>query len=83
MAKMRLDVDALQVESFSTGSGALERGTVRAHSEPTPETDVVLLPVTDWNTCKGDDCTRRTLCHDSCLGACAQPADTVAVERIG
>lgn len=51
MAKMKLDVDALRVESFSTASGALERGTVRAHSEPTPETDVVLLPVTDWKTC--------------------------------
>lgn len=82
MAKMKLDVDALQVESFSTASGALERGTVRAHSEPAPETEVVLLPVTDWKTCQGDDCTRRTLCHYSCLGDCAQPIDTVAVDGI-
>ena len=84
MAKMKLDIDALQVESFSTASGAAERGTVHGLSEPTPETgEVVLLPVTDWNTCKGDDCTRRTLCHNSCLGDCAQPIDTVAIERIG
>ena len=35
MRKIRLDVDALAVESFSPDGGEVERGgTVRAHQEP-------------------------------------------------
>jgi hypothetical protein len=48
-----------------------ERGTVHGRSgEPEPG-DVALLPVTDWKTCQGADCTARTLCHYTCLGDCA------------
>jgi hypothetical protein len=72
MAKMKLDIDALRVETFTTAAGASARGTVHARSgetEPEPG-DVVLLPVTDWKTCQGAECTARTLCHYSCLGEC-------------
>lgn len=81
MAKMKLEIDALRVESFATAAPLGERGTVHARSgEPEPS-DVVLLPVTDWKTCQGSDCTARTLCHNSCLGDCIAPdpaVDTVA-----
>jgi len=73
MAKVKLDVDALRVESFATLTGASERGTVHARSgEPEPGPgDIVFLPVTDWKTCQGAECTARTLCYYSCHGECA------------
>lgn len=79
MAKIKLDIDALQVDTFATAPAALERGTVQARSgEPGPG-EVVFLPVTDWKTCQGSDCTARTLCHYSCLGDCAIVVDGYAV----
>ena len=79
MAKIRLDVDALRVETFVTASDGSERGTVHGRSgEPEPG-DAVFLPVTDWKTCQGGDCTARTLCHYSCLGECFAGDDAVAV----
>ena len=84
MARMKLVIDALRVESFATASAASMRGTVHARSEPEPvETDAALLPVTDWKTCKGDDCTARTLCHYSCLGDCLAPGEADDFGRIG
>ncbi|HET7461576.1 MAG TPA: hypothetical protein VFJ82_10015 [Longimicrobium sp.] len=71
MAKMKLDLDALQVESFDTAAAALARGTVHAQSDGEPQPgDVALLPITDWKTCQGGDCTARTLCYYSCNGDC-------------
>lgn len=71
MAKIKLDLSALRVESFDTAMARSERGTVHGRSgEPEPG-DVALLPVTDWKTCQGADCTARTLCHYTCLGDCA------------
>ena len=79
MAKMKLDIDALQVETFGTAAAASERGTVRARSgEPEPG-DAALLPVTDWKTCQGGDCTARTLCHYSCLGECYAADNAFAI----
>ncbi len=74
MAKMKLEIDALRVESFATAAAAPGHGTVHARSGgPEPvETDAALLPVTDWKTCQGGDCTARTLCHYSCLGECLE-----------
>lgn len=69
MAKIKLQVDALRVESFETAPAASARGTVHARQEPV-EDEVVLLPVTDWRTCQGGDCTARTLCHYTCREAC-------------
>jgi|GEM_PF-1749583 hypothetical protein len=71
MAKLKLDIDALRVETFTTATPASERGTVRARSdeEPAPG-DAVFLPITDWKTCQGGDCTARTLCYYSCQGVC-------------
>ena len=79
MARMKLQIDALRVESFETAAALSVRGTVHgASGEPTEPSDVVLLPVTDWKTCQGSDCTARTLCHNSCLGAdCIVPVPGV------
>lgn len=70
MAKIRLEIDALRVESFATAAGAPGRGTVHARSDEPGDDDVGLLPVTDWKTCQGGECTARTLCQYSCLEAC-------------
>ncbi|HEX6750857.1 MAG TPA: hypothetical protein VF092_26455 [Longimicrobium sp.] len=70
MAKMKLDVDALQVESFNTASSGSPRGTVHARSGDTGDCEAAFITVTDWKTCQGADCTARTLCHYSCLGEC-------------
>ena len=69
MAKIKLEVDALRVESFETAESPSARGTVHARQEPVGE-EVVLLPVTDWKTCQGGDCTARTLCQYTCVEAC-------------
>jgi len=70
MAKIRLDIDALRVESFDTNVEERARGTVHGRSgEPEPG-DAAFIPTTDWKTCQGGDCTPRTICHDSCLGEC-------------
>ena len=70
MAKMKLDVNALRVESFDTALAGSGRGTVHARSgEPEPG-EVGLIPTTDWKTCQGDVCTARTQCFNSCLGEC-------------
>lgn len=70
MAKIKLDVDALEVESFETDLGRGPRGTVEGLSgEPEPG-DAAFIPTTDWKTCQGGDCTPRTICHNSCLGDC-------------
>jgi hypothetical protein len=70
VARLKLEIDALRVESFATDAAARQRGTVHARSGEPVETDAALLPVTDWKTCQGGDCTARTLCHYSCLGEC-------------
>ncbi len=33
MEKLRLELEALQVESFDAGDGARSRGTIRAHDD--------------------------------------------------
>lgn len=76
MAKMKLDIDALRVESFATAAATPERGTVHARSdEETADCDAAAIPTTDWKTCQGADCTARTLCYYSCQGECLEPGD--------
>ena len=74
MRKIRLDVDALAVESFSPDGAAGERlGTVRAHQEPLdiPTLDTgyhgcYACPATVIDTCV--DCPRtRIICPDTAL----------------
>lgn len=58
MKKMKLDFDALNVETFETGDDTVKReGTVRAHA-------------TDWQTCQGGTCEGGNTCWDSCDGVC-------------
>lgn len=77
MAKIKLDVDALRVESFDTIVGDPARGTVQARSGELNAGDAAFIPTTDWNTCQGGDCTPRTLCYNSCLGECIPTAEGV------
>jgi hypothetical protein len=57
MAKLRLDPDALQVESFRIERSQPGGGTVRGMSadpaEAEPHTTVVTPLVTEWETCEG------------------------------
>lgn len=71
MAKIKLEMDALRVESFDTGPASSARGTVHGRQEQPGDADEVgLIPVTDWKTCQGSDCTARTQCHYTCLEPC-------------
>jgi hypothetical protein len=83
MAKIKLDVDALRVESFATATAGSGRGTVHARSGEPADPDAAFLPVTDWKTCQGAECTARTLCHYSCLGECYAADDTFAFGTAG
>lgn len=64
MEKVRLSLDDLQVQSFSTlGQGILRGGTVRAHDAPT---DLVECP-TDAADCWN---TNSQSCIESCRYSC-------------
>jgi len=60
MKKMKLSLDALQVESFDTASFEKRTGTVHGAAQ------------TEWNTCigYGDTCNGGETCLDSCAGTC-------------
>lgn len=58
MRKLTLGLEALQVESFDTGAGGGERGTVVAHDD-------------SGYTCGGDTCMGgQQTCWDSCDTVC-------------
>ena len=79
MAKIKLEIDALRVESFDTELPVGGHGTVRGHQEVEPGDAAAALP-TDWKTCQGGDCTARTLCLYSCIEApCYYGADAIGV----
>lgn len=85
MQKLRLDLDALQVESFGTGQSETPQmqGTVRAHESfaCTGGCDTVNeLTCADQNTCGGATCNGFYTCrYDSCgdCGSyyCGGPSD--------
>ena len=71
MKKIRLDLDRLAVDSFSTTrDGAPRIGTVRGHvTEPDP----ISLPPTEGEACnpQSQHCgTYDTNCYASCYGTC-------------
>jgi hypothetical protein len=68
MKKLRLEMDALRVESFSTDAAAREAGTVHGHSYPNgcfpPPGSDPFLDTCHYATCAGDTCWY------SCGGSC-------------
>ena len=69
MSKLRLDLDALRVESFETVAGAAaERGTVRAHDDS----------LDPGGPSRGATCglTCPASCPPSCPGTCFWTCDT-------
>jgi hypothetical protein len=60
MKKMKLDCEALEVESFGTGKPAGEQGTVHGHA-------------TQWVTCPGRETCGR---DETCAGTSAPTGDT-------
>jgi hypothetical protein len=60
MKKMKLDFDALDVESFDTAEVEERVGTVHGAAQ------------TEWNTCPGygETCGGGDTCWDSCNGTC-------------
>lgn len=70
MSKIRLDLDALSVESFSTDAAPASSGTVHGHS-PIEQTFVSDVTGCDQDTC-ARYCSGNTTCYASCDGSCAQ-----------
>ena len=61
MRKLRLDLDALAVESFATDAAAAARGTIAAHGyEATPLCNVTNLDCYTRLTCLTCGCLTRT-----------------------
>ncbi|HET7231523.1 MAG TPA: hypothetical protein VFJ16_16050 [Longimicrobium sp.] len=61
MEKVRLTVDELEIQSFTTTERpAGKRGTVRGHDAPTDEVECPTYDV-NWNTCQAS-----CQCSDSC-----------------
>lgn len=74
MSKLKLDLDALQVETFHTREIDTARGTVDGHFVP-PDTAtcggscVVSCAGSCVNTCAGNTCWGT--CLDTCANTCA------------
>ena len=66
MSKIRLDLDALSVESFTTETGLAQAGTVRGHS-PIDQTFYSDVTGCDQDTC-ARNCSGNTTCYASCDG---------------
>lgn len=66
MKKLRLEIDALRVESFGTGA-ASDGGTVIAHfdNEIAPATGPVIVTDPDTDPSRVDSCYFNT-CYDTC-----------------
>lgn len=92
MSKLRLDLDALQVESFDTRPGASRpRGTVQGHGR---DTDLAAcgdatFPVSCWDdSCAGScascdgSCVAGT-CAASCNGTCAVSCNGTCLASCG
>lgn len=64
MPKLKLEIDALRVESFDTSATLTGAGTVRAHGDAVEEDyAVITTPQTQQASCFGS-------CAVSCLGTC-------------
>lgn len=72
MKKLRLQLENLQIESFATGNGEADRGTVEGH--------VSTLCTGGGRTCDAgntcganDTCGDNGTCYISCNGSCPAP----------
>ena len=76
MRKLKLEIDALRVESFDTAATRVDPGTVRAHGdamgEAMDEAIAITTPQTQQASCFGT-CKISCIgtCLASCLGSCA------------
>lgn len=67
MRKFKLELDALNVESFAPAEGEEGAGTVHAHGRP-PPADPPTNPCVATETCGIDTC--QASCAGSCFGSC-------------
>ncbi|HEX6748930.1 MAG TPA: hypothetical protein VF092_16655 [Longimicrobium sp.] len=73
--KMKLDVGALSVDTFTLDDAPSAGGTVRGHDSD----EVALIPTTDWKTCR---CTNQPdTCGDLCSNPCPVYTDGCAPPR--
>jgi hypothetical protein len=88
MEKLKLDLDALTVESFATERRSTERGTVAGQelTENCGNTDYCTAPTcggTCYASCDGSDCgTYRCTeysCYETCGGDCTNWGSTCDV----
>lgn len=72
--KLRLDIDTLEVESFTTANGTEERGTV--HGRATAFCNTVDHTCDGANTCGGLTCNRA-------MNSCALSCDACGTYKCG
>jgi len=75
MSKLRLDLDEIQVESFTTHAGPARGGTVAAHERITfgcpPATQALTCPASCDGTCLNCPApSANGTCDVSCNGTC-------------
>jgi hypothetical protein len=75
MARIKLKLEHLSVESFETAEVPSTRGTVHARQFGGTNTCVSSGP-----TCAGEECTRATLCMASCQMECQMDTGTGPIE---
>ncbi len=68
MRKLKLEIDALRVESFDTSTAVVDTGTVRAHGDAVAvEYEAITTPQTQQASCF-DTC--KISCFGTCLASC-------------
>jgi hypothetical protein len=68
MQKLKLEIDALRVESFETRATPSDAGTVRAHADVAVENaEAITTPYTQQASCWG---TCKASCYGTCQASC-------------
>ena len=75
MRKLKLEIDALRVESFDTAGGRVDPGTVRAHGDAVDEAYVITDPRTQQLSCFDSCKISCVTCLVSCFGSCEFSCD--------
>ncbi|HEX8695610.1 MAG TPA: hypothetical protein VF746_24565 [Longimicrobium sp.] len=79
MRKLKLSLEALEVESFDTSSLPAEPGTVRGHGDPDAwngeigEEEAITTPPSEYRSCNG---TCYDTCPISCYGSCVHTCES-------
>ncbi len=89
MSKLKLELDALRVESFETAPAGRGAGTVHGNQLETEISDIVIVGTDirvdcgSWiDRCPSGTGTCEDTCNESCWGTCGSTCDEYACQTV-